>query len=191
MPRTGLLILAGLFLSLAVYKAWHDQYSRAQELEDKAIAKAPYFSLEKSEVKAVKNEDTGEKLYDILSLAYRGINDHPATEVHGYLLIIDNGLKEEPLKIREIGIANDLARNAPLNISSPIVVPQESPWVFVFCELIYKDAFAKTGAEQRQAWYLKFLGSSQGVYMGTLPDATLDEKRRLNDYLTKRGIPIP
>ena len=180
------------FVFLAGFLAWRDQYKRGEKLEERLSSARPYFSLQKSEVVQVKNEKTGQNAADVVSLGLTNIHEHPATRITGHLILIDNKLNQDPFELTVIRRANDLAQNAPFFINSkPLKIPDESePWL-AFCELTYRDAFAPEGADIRQAWYLKFSGSHQGLFLNGLFDAEPDDKERINVYMSKRGIPIP
>lgn len=149
-PRKFYLMIFAFFIPFAFFLAWRDQSRRAEELEEKVLFVRPYFSVQKSEIVKVQNEaDSVPKAsVDVITIQLLNTNDHPATQVRGHILLIDNELKEEPFEMTVIRKANDVAHNQPFFVySKPLGIPQESPPRFVFCELTYRDASVPGGTD--------------------------------------------
>jgi hypothetical protein len=182
MPRKFALWLALLFLLMAFFKSWRDEHQKVEAFENER----PYFALAQAGIRSVKEEDTGRKYCDVISVELRNSHPHPATEIHGRLLVLDEQLTLKPVLVQSLDRANDVATGAPLYcLSDCIEIPDQAKAAYVYCELEYRDAFEQNTSVLRQRWYFKFSGTKGGMFRSDLYDVSANEKARIDEYIKK------
>lgn len=147
----------------------------------------PSFLLKNSRIEPVFDpNDPTKRLYHRVVLPLTQTEDHTATGVTGWLLILDTNLKPNvaPILKNPIESVNDVPKGGPLRIvSPPLTLKPNMRGAFVVLVLWYRDRV--TGLEAAgQAWFQVWRGvDGKGVFERSFFSVTPQQKNDIQSYI--------
>lgn len=149
----------------------------------KGIPTRPYFTPTTAKIYKISEG----KIYLTVSVQN---NEVPAENVVSHLLVINEALdqRKAPLHSNRMESANAIGPGGTHGHHwGPVTVPKSARPAYVVFQMRYTHALSDE--EYRQVLFLRFQGASEtGNFIMTLFNAISDEKKRIEKYMSRRGI---